>query len=516
VITVCGDDGCNGACGICSTGKVCDDTGSCVAASAGGLPGTCDNPIPLVPTGATFLGSHDIQGDTTEGVNVYAPSCNTLSGAKELMYTFTVPEGDYDYVGGIFTLSGDAPSMQDTVLEIVTDCGVGDTSVGCSDDGTPPGNTGSRVEVQLTPGETYYIHVDGYSAQYVGPFTLSAEFYADCQPQCDGNFCLENGCGEICNKGCPAGSMCEPAVAQCFPEGCLPDCDNKECGPDGCGGVCGTCPAGDYCSFDLVGEDEVVVNLGQCVTPPPCDNFNTVCQGCASNEWCGANCECHSPDEDLPDLTATISDISLDHQNILETSCSYFEKCSPYLGRRKLLRFTVRTINLGYADMISPQPKELPEYFQYSTCHGHWHFRGYAIYSLYDQRGQIIEKAGKESYCLEDSGPVVKAPWVECSPAYDCGHQGVQRGWTDEYGSSLDCQWLDVTDVPDGIYRLELIINANLRLQEVSLDNNYAEQIVEIKGDKLTLLDDFPGHAATFDFVMVLASFVMLALVHLM
>ena len=37
---------------------------------------------------------------------------------------------------------------------------------------------------------------------------------------------------------------------------------------------------------------------------------------------------------------------------------------------------------------------------------------------------------------------------------YDCSNQGIQAGWSDLYGNSLDCQWLDVTDVPPGDYFL--------------------------------------------------------------
>ena len=43
--------------------------------------------------------------------------------------------------------------------------------------------------------------------------------------------------------------------------------------------------------------------------------------------------------------------------------------------------------------------------------------------------------------------------WVTCSD------QGIQAGWADVYGAHLDCQWIDVTDVPAGIYTLEIEVN---------------------------------------------------------
>ena len=39
------------------------------------------------------------------------------------------------------------------------------------------------------------------------------------------------------------------------------------------------------------------------------------------------------------------------------------------------------------------------------------------------------------------------------SPAnarYNCGRQGIQRGWADSYYNGLECQYIDVTDVPPG------------------------------------------------------------------
>ena len=45
------------------------------------------------------------------------------------------------------------------------------------------------------------------------------------------------------------------------------------------------------------------------------------------------------------------------------------------------------------------------------------------------------------------------------SSQYDCDFQGISQGWSDSYGSGLDCQWVDITGVPEGDYLLEIRIN---------------------------------------------------------
>jgi hypothetical protein len=90
------------------------------------------------------------------------------------VYTFTI-----DRVVGIDArMSG-----FDTVLELRrADCRDPAALVACSDDATPPGQTGSRIAAMLQPG-TYYLIADGYNRLATGPFTLSVRFTDGCVPQ---------------------------------------------------------------------------------------------------------------------------------------------------------------------------------------------------------------------------------------------------------------------------------------------------------------------------------------------
>ena len=58
--------------------------------------------------------------------------------------------------------------------------------------------------------------------------------------------------------------------------------------------------------------------------------------------------------------------------------------------------------------------------------------------------------------------------------------QGIQAGWSDLYGNTLDCQWLDITDLPAGDYQLKVSLNPSREIQEVTFDNNTAVVPVKI------------------------------------
>ena len=62
--------------------------------------------------------------------------------------------------------------------------------------------------------------------------------------------------------------------------------------------------------------------------------------------------------------------------------------------------------------------------------------------------------------------------------------QGVQAGWSDVYGSSLDCQWIDVTDIPvNKSYTLAAHVNPENKIFEANYDNNVVTQLLECDDD---------------------------------
>lgn len=165
--------------------------------------------------------------------------------------------------------------------------------------------------------------------------------------------------------------------------------------------------------------------------------------------------------------------------------------CVDAPGLRKLLRFSVLALNRGTADLFVGTPTANDPRFVFSACHEHYHFESFARYELRPRGGTTVVKSGrKRSFCIEDLRTDPDAPYArpctadpdceghgQCANGvcqYNCGYQGIQPGRGDVYDSSLDCQWVDTTDVPPGEYDLWVLLNTEQLLPESDYANNAA------------------------------------------
>lgn len=488
----CGEDGCSGFCGSCASDKGCVDN-KCVTVTSAG---SCASPMELPGVGPTVTFDKytqlTVEGDTTDKIHQLVPTCNEATAAPEAIYKFVVPEGKA--FGIDFRVSG-----FDTVMQIMKGRCSQDsvmTSL-CNDDGTPPGDYGSRIAGSLEAG-TYYLMVDGYDSTSYGPFTLDLRFNPGmCFPKCDGAYCGDDGCGNNCGT-CADNENCHPERAVCFAKDCKSLCsaDSRECGQDGCGNYCkATLPAGkklgsDGCNNDdgyfCVGfklpvptgeEGEVLDMTSKCTLFPKCDNMNPTCSpGCLNDEYCASDCTCTKNNEALPDLIADLPDLigsfHLENKQFPDTSCAVLEGCVGGSGVRQLLRFTSTSINQGKVDLVGQNPLTNPHRYEFGECHGHYHAKQFAKYTLLDDMGKVVLKGQKLAYCAEDSTQRLFSSDINCSKKYTCEDQGIQAGWADTYAWGLDCSWLDVTGLPAGNYAVELIFNPDRVMKEASYDNN--------------------------------------------
>ena len=174
---------------------------------------------------------------------------------------------------------------------------------------------------------------------------------------------------------------------------------------------------------------------------------------------CSATCLCEVPPGGLPDLEPEITDVSLD-VNTTAASGDVAEGCAESTSGLDLLRFGVKSRNVGTSISCSAIPQcPLPcDDHPLAVCgnpdfmcspaagHNHPHYANYSRYELIDGTGQAIVLGHKFGHCLRDT---------ECAtPVYTCTFQGLTVRCADEYGSNLGCQYLDVTGIPDGGYRL--------------------------------------------------------------
>ena len=68
---------------------------------------------------------------------------------------------------------------------------------------------------------------------------------------------------------------------------------------------------------------------------------------------------------------------------------------------------------------------------------------------------------------------------------YSCNYMGITAGCADIYDAGLDCQWLDITDIPDGDYVFVAVVNVDLAKDalgraEKDTINNYAQVCINI------------------------------------
>jgi hypothetical protein len=159
--------------------------------------------------------------------------------------------------------------------------------------------------------------------------------------------------------------------------------------------------------------------------------------------------------------------------------CAVDEGCYRGFGPRVVLDFTTHIKNIGEEDyFIGQTPDNIntpSDQFVWDPCHQHWHYRGYAEYVLYDAQGNQVPIGSKNGFCVLD---------LECSDGgqgkYTCGNMGISAQCGDIYGAGLPCQWIDITDLPPGLYTFVVRVNwdqtpDNAGRIEKTYENNWAQ-----------------------------------------
>jgi hypothetical protein len=128
-------------------------------------------------------------------------------------------------------------------------------------------------------------------------------------------------------------------------------------------------------------------------------------------------------------------------------------------GYRRLLRFDTVVVNMGDGDLVvgdrSDPNNPYADWFVFHPCHGHYHIKDFSVYELLRLDGTLAARGVKQGFCFEDSfkyGP-------NKSNGYTCQFQGITSGWGDWYYKQLVGQWIDITGVPEGDYRVRVTIN---------------------------------------------------------
>ncbi len=233
--------------------------------------------------------------------------------------------------------------------------------------------------------------------------------------------------------------------------------------------------------------------------------------GCTNPQACNfdpfANVEDNNciVEECLPDLA--ILQTNLYYSVLLDTitnndECYIEEGCLTGMGLRDIVRFETAIENVGDADYVIGVPSDNPDAFSNDNCHEHWHQLGYAEYLLYAGAGEPQPIGFKNGFCVLD----LFCPDQD-DVKYHCGYMGLSAGCKDIYDITIDCQWIDVTDVPDGDYTLVARINWTEQLDlrgksESNYENNWAQVCFNLDRSSgklvLTLNDDCESYTDCF------------------
>ncbi|XP_063309306.1 protein-lysine 6-oxidase-like [Pelobates fuscus] len=138
------------------------------------------------------------------------------------------------------------------------------------------------------------------------------------------------------------------------------------------------------------------------------------------------------------------------------------------LSTRVLLRFPQRVKNRGTADFLPVKPQHA---WEWHSCHQHYHsMDSFSHYDLLDAvTHRKVAEGHKASFCLEDTTCDVG---VRRRYACTAHTQGLSPGCYDTYHANIDCQWIDITDVPPGRYILKVSVNPNFLVLESDFTNN--------------------------------------------
>lgn len=229
--------------------------------------------------------------------------------------------------------------------------------------------------------------------------------------------------------------------------------------------------------------------------------------GAPTPSGCGALLGCSDP-RGCPNLRVdprSLTSTYIQVATFLPNDCAVIEG-DVVAGQRRLISFDSILPNVGPGDLAIGRPIDHLGLYEYQSCHGHYHLRGYAGYRLWTPDGytQWIQlRAANPDICSSDllaEHPPVAREMIsgrkegfcavdvrEVCPAgrpyhyVDCDlNQGISVGWSDIYTRFTEGQWIDITDLAPGTYVLEIEVNPLRMVTETNYMDNVTAKVIQI------------------------------------
>lgn len=200
---------------------------------------------------------------------------------------------------------------------------------------------------------------------------------------------------------------------------------------------------------------------------------------------------------------------------------------------RRLLRFSTMMVNVGAGpfelqgerpDTNTPEmtvtqhiyQKNARRYRELSTTarifysgdgHDHWHVKDLQRFTLKRLgNSRQVHEGAKNGFCVWDfTFYNLTLPGAPSSKVYreanTCGDgredalevdMGLSVGWADKYSYFLPYQWIDITGLRSGTYRIRAVVDGKGQFKESGEANNRTWVNVELKGNKVNVLKEGP------------------------
>jgi hypothetical protein len=170
------------------------------------------------------------------------------------------------------------------------------------------------------------------------------------------------------------------------------------------------------------------------------------------------------------DLTLEVPDpataVTFGHREVAEDSCEIFEGCALGAGRRAQMQIHVIVRNAGRRAVDLGYPWESP-FFNPSLCQQANTIYGFIWAELRDSAGKLVASGSLSSSCIADR-----------AGGFTCMAQGLGVGASAPQPRG-QCDYLDVTGLGAGQYRLRLTVNPSGEIPESDRSNNSIEVMVD-------------------------------------